>query len=182
MPAGLVPRRSASPAPPTPWPASVAKKEGYVTVAKLFAETADMEFEHAKRFYRFLESGDHPVTSPITVEMSTGSTAANLRAAAGNENHEHTELYPAGARTAREEGFPDIAAAFEGIAQAEAHHEQRFRELLARVEDGTMFLRDSEETYWYCQNCGYMHKGKTALKECPACLHPQSYFRIVEHF
>ena len=154
--------------------ASVAKKEGYEQIAAIFMETAEQEKEHAKRFFKFLEGGMVEITSSYPAGIIS-TTLENLKAAAEGENEEWTVLYPDAAKTAREEGFTEIAIAFEMIAKVEAEHEIRYRKLLERVESDTFFERDGE-IYWQCRNCGYVHKGKKAPGKCPACLHPQAFF------
>ncbi len=154
--------------------ASVAKKEGYHQIAAVFEETAEQEKEHAKRFFKFLEGGMVEITASYPAGI-IGTTAENLAAAAAGENEEWTELYPEFAEIAMEEGFPKVATAFKMIAKVEAEHEARYRTLLARVEAGKVFERE-EEIEWQCRNCGYVHKGKKALENCPACQHPKEYF------
>jgi len=156
--------------------ASVAKKEGLEQIAALFLETAGQEKEHAKRFFKFLEGGALEITAAYPAGV-TGNTAENLKMAADGENEEWTELYPAFAATAKEEGFPEVATAFTMIAKVEAEHEKRYRKLLENLETGVVFEKDGE-VYWMCRNCGYIHKGKAAPAKCPACLHPQSYFEV----
>lgn len=153
---------------------STAKKEGFEKIADVFAETAEQEKEHAKRFFKFLEGGmvEIKVSFPAG---KIGTTQENLAAAAAGEKEEWGELYPLFAQTAMEEGFPQIATAFKMIAKVEAEHEKRYRTLLARVEEGKVFERD-EEIEWQCRNCGYVHKGKTPPENCPACNHPKAYF------
>jgi len=154
--------------------ASVAKKEGFHQIAAVFEETAEQEKEHAKRFFKFLEGGMVEITATYPAGI-IGTTAENLAAAAAGENEEWTELYPEFAEIAMEEGFPKVATAFKMIAKVEAEHEARYRTLLARVEAGKVFERE-EEIEWQCRNCGYVHKGKKALENCPACQHPKEYF------
>lgn len=154
--------------------ASVAKKEGYEQISAIFAETADQEKEHAKKFFKCLEGGMVEITATFPAGV-IGNTAENLLSAASGENEEWTDLYPTFAKVAEEEGFPEIAILFKNIALVEAEHEKRYRALLARVEAGTVFERD-EEIEWQCRNCGYVHKGKKAPEKCPACQHPQAYF------
>ena len=154
--------------------ASVAKKEGYEQIAGVFMETAEQEKEHAKRFFSFLEGGMLEITASFPAGI-IGSTDENLRAAAAGENEEWTDLYPAFAETAEEEGFKEIAAVFRQIAKVEAEHERRYLALLAHVEDGSVFER-TEEIAWQCRNCGYVITSKKAPKLCPACAHPQAYF------
>ena len=154
--------------------ASIARKEGYQQIAAVFEETAEQEKEHAKRFFKFLECGMVEITDSYPAGI-IGTTAENLAAAAAGENEEWTELYPEFAEIAKEEGFPQVATAFKMIAKVEAEHEARYRTLLARVEAEKVFERE-EEIEWQCRNCGYVHKGKKALENCPACQHPKEYF------
>ena len=145
--------------------ASKAKKEGYEQIAALFTETAENEKEHAKMWFKLLNGG----------EIDT--TANNLKAAAEGENYEWTDMYAGFAETAREEGFTKIAYLFEEVAKIEKEHEERYRKLLANVEDGIVFSRDGDKI-WKCRNCGHIHIGKEAPKVCPVCEHAQSYFEI----
>ncbi len=154
--------------------ASVAKKEGYEQIAAIFTETADQEKEHAKRFFKYLEGGMVEITATFPAGVIS-TTAENLRAAADGENEEWVELYPEFARIADEEGFVEVAAVFRAIAKVEAMHEERYRQLLARVEAGSVFSRE-EETEWQCRNCGYVHTATEAPELCPACAHKQAYF------
>ncbi len=156
---------------------SVAKKEGYVQIADIFAETADQEKEHAKRFFKFLEGGAPEIIACYPAGV-IGTTAENLKSAAEGENEEHTELYPQFAAKAREEGFPAVAIAFDKISIAEAQHEKRYRGLLKNLEEGTVFKKDGK-VYWRCRNCGYIHEAQEAPGTCPACIHPQAHFEIL---
>ena len=154
--------------------ASVAKKEGYEQIAGVFMETAEQEKEHAKRFFKFLEGGDLEITATYPAGK-IGTTAENLAAAAAGENEEWSVAYPEFAKIAEEEGFMAIAVVFRMVATVEAEHEKRYRKLLQNIEEGTVFEKDAE-IYWQCRNCGYVHKGKSAPKMCPACAHPQAFF------
>ncbi len=157
--------------------ASTAKKEGYEQIAAAFAETADHEKEHAKRFFKFLEGGDLEITSTYPAGV-IGTTAENLKAAAMGENEEHTKLYPEAAAVADEEGFPEIAACFRNIADAEKYHEDRYVKLLKNLDDKKVFNKDSE-IRWKCRNCGYTYTSKEALDKCPACLHSKAYMEML---
>ncbi|MBM7685844.1 rubrerythrin [Defluviitalea raffinosedens] len=161
--------------------ASVAKKEGYVQIANIFTETADNEKEHAKRFFKFLSADPelNGTALQITADypIALGNTLENLKAAASGENEEWSDLYPAFADIAAEEGFSEIAAVYRKIADAEKRHETRFNKLAANLENGTVFKKD-EVVLWKCNNCGYIHEGTEAPKLCPACAHPQSYFEV----
>jgi rubrerythrin len=157
--------------------ASVAKKEGYVQISDVFTETANQEKEHAKRMFKFLEGGDLEITATYPAGK-IGTTAENLKAAAGGENEEWSELYPEFARVAREEGFESVARMYEAVCVAEKQHEKRYLGLLKNVEDGTVFKKP-EKVVWRCRNCGYLHEGEEAPGTCPACLHPQAHFELL---
>ncbi len=162
--------------------ASAADKEGYKQVKNIFIETADNEKEHAKRFYKFLLAGlkeELPATIEInaTYPVAQGTTLENLKAAAGGENEEWSELYPEFAKIAEEEGFSEIALAFNMIAAAEKWHEIRFQKLAENIANNKVFSKDNE-ILWKCGNCGYVHKGTSAPDICPACVHPQAYFEV----
>lgn len=154
--------------------ASVAKKEGFEQISAIFLETAEQEKEHAKKFFKYLEGGMVEITASFPAGV-IGTTADNLKAAAEGENEEWAEMYPEFAKTAEAEGFTAIAHTFRKIAEVEAQHEARYRQLLAKVCEGKVFERD-DEVEWQCRNCGYVHKGKNAPAACPACTHPQAYF------
>ncbi|MBR2725191.1 rubrerythrin family protein [Candidatus Saccharibacteria bacterium] len=145
--------------------ASKAKKDGYEQIAAIFLETADNEKEHAKMWYKELHGG------------AVEDTETNLEAAADGENYEWTDMYADFAKTAREEGFEELAKKFEGVAEIEKHHEERYRKLLKNVKDKKVFSRDGD-TIWVCRNCGHIVIGKYAPEVCPICNHPQSYFEI----
>ncbi len=157
--------------------ASKAKKEGYVQISAIFEETANQEKEHAKRLFKMLEGGEVEISASFPAGV-IGTTAENLREAAAGENYEQTTMYPEFARTAREEGFEEIAAVFLAIAVAEKQHEKRYRDLLANIEAGRVFKRDKAVT-WRCRNCGYIHTGEEAVEVCPACAHPQAHFELL---
>lgn len=157
--------------------AAKAKKEGYVQIADIFEETATQEKEHAKRFFKFLEGGEVEIQAAFPAGM-IGTTAENLKEAAAGEHGEWTEIYPTFARIAREEGFEDVARAFEMISIAEKQHEKRYNDLRANVETGKVFKKD-KKVAWRCRNCGYVHEGEEALNKCPACEHPQAHFEVL---
>ena len=143
--------------------ASVAKKEGYEQIADLFLKTANNEKEHAKMWFKELEG--------------LGDTAQNLKAAAEGENYEWTDMYDEFARTADEEGFPELAAKFRLVGAIEKHHEERYRALLKNVETKQVFEK-SEVKVWECRNCGHIVVGTKAPEVCPTCAHPQSFFEV----
>lgn len=143
--------------------ASKAKKEGFEQIAALFLETADNEKEHAKLWFKELNG--------------IGDTAENLAAAAEGENYEWTDMYAGFAKTAEEEGFPELAEKFRGVAAIEKRHEERYRALLHNVETAEVFKR-SEVKVWECRNCGHIVVGTEAPEICPICAHPQAYFEL----
>jgi rubrerythrin len=157
--------------------ASAAKKEGFVQIASIFEETANQEKEHAKRFFKFLEGGDLEIAAAFPAGM-IGTTLENLKAAADGEKHEHTNLYPAFAETARQEGFTEIADVFDAVSVAERQHEKRYRKLAANIETDSVFKKSAPKV-WRCINCGYLHEGEEAPDPCPACAHPQAYFELL---
>ena len=157
--------------------ASVAKKAGYEQIAAIFLETADNEKEHAKRFFKLLEGGDVEITAAYPAGV-IGDTAANLAEAATGENLEWTKLYKEAEDTARQEGFEEVAKQFKEIAEVEEQHEQRYRKLLKNIKEGKVFKKDNI-VKWKCRNCGYVHEGKEAPQECPACAHPQAFYELL---
>ena len=157
--------------------ASQAKKDGFVQIADIFEETSNQEKEHAKRLFKLLEGGEVEVQAGFPAGV-IATTAENLKAAAGGENHEWTEMYPDFAKVAEEEGFEEIAEVFRAIAVAEKQHEKRYLGLLANVEGGTVFKK-TEKVVWRCRNCGYMHEGEEAPEICPACEHAQAHFELL---
>ena len=157
--------------------ASKARKEGYRQISEIFEETANQEREHAKRLFKLLEGGEVEVQAGFPAGV-IGTTAENLMAAAGGENHEWTEMYPGFAKTAEEEGFKEIAEVFQAIAVAEKQHEKRYNDLRANIEKGRVFKRE-KPVVWRCMNCGYLHEGVEAPELCPACAHPQAHFELL---
>ena len=145
--------------------ASQAKKDGYEQIASIFLETAENEKEHAKLWFKLLHGGAVPTTTE------------NLKAAASGENFEWTDMYADFAKTAREEGFDQIAYLFEEVGKIEKEHEARYLKLLENVENGLVFSKDGDRI-WKCRNCGHIVIGKSAPEVCPVCNHPQSYFEI----
>jgi rubrerythrin len=157
--------------------ASVAGKEGYEQISAIFQETADNEKEHAKVFFKHLEGGDVTIDAAYPAGK-IGSTAENLLAAAEGEKMEWGTLYPSFEQTAREEGLNDVADSFKEIGEVEEQHEKRYRKLLENVKNKKVFRKDTV-VKWKCRNCGYVHEGKDAPKECPACKHPQSFYELI---
>ena len=145
--------------------ASVAKKEGYEQMAALFLKTADNEKEHAKMWFKELSG--------------LSDTADNLKAAAEGENYEWTDMYAEFAKTAEDEGFPELAEKFRLVGEIEKHHEERYRALLENVETKKVFEK-SEVKIWECRNCGHIVVGEKAPEICPVCAHPQAYFEVRE--
>ena len=144
--------------------ASKARKDGYVQIAEIFEETANNEKEHAKIWFKLLHG-------------QVGDTLQNLKEAADGENYEWTDMYAGFAKTAREEGFDQIAFLFEAVGNIEKEHEERYRKLAANIEGGLVFSRDGDAV-WQCANCGHVVVGPRAPQVCPVCNHPQAYFEI----
>ena len=144
--------------------ASKAKKEGFEQIAALFLKTADNEKEHAKMWFKELHNG-------------VADTATNLGDAAAGENYEWTDMYAGFAKTAEEEGFPELAAKFRLVAAIEKHHEERYLALLKNVETAQVFQKSSVKV-WECRNCGHIIVGEAAPDVCPTCDHPKAYFEV----
>jgi rubrerythrin len=157
--------------------ASAAKKEGYEQISRIFLETAENEKEHAKIFFKYLEGGDVEITASYPAGV-IGDTKSNLEAAAAGENMEWTTLYANFAKTAREEGFLEVAISYEQISKVEKFHESRYRKLVANIANSEVFKKKIT-IKWHCTNCGYVHEGSKAPKECPACKHPQAYYEVL---
>ncbi len=145
--------------------AAKARNEGYEQIGDLFEETARNEKEHAELWLKALHGGELP------------STAINLEDAAGGEHYEWTEMYASFAKTAREEGYEALAAAFELVGRIERAHEERFRTLKDNIQSGAVFKREPQ-TVWICLNCGHLHTGETPPALCPVCKKPQGYFKL----
>ncbi|HSW39918.1 MAG TPA: rubrerythrin family protein [Acidobacteriota bacterium] len=157
--------------------AGAARSEGYAQIADIFDETANQEKEHAKRFFKFLEGGEVEITGRFPAGV-IGSTLENLTAAAAGEHHEYTAMYPGFAKTARQEGFEEIAQVFEAISVAEKQHEKRYLDLASNIKTGRVFRREAT-VVWRCRNCGYLHEGTDAPDLCPACVHPRAHFELL---
>jgi len=149
---------------------SQAIKEGYNQIGAIFLETSGNEREHAKMWFKILSSDGK-------VRGAVPKTLDNLAAAANGENYEWTDMYATFAREAREEGFNEIAELFDGVAAVEKEHEERYRKLIERIENGEVFKRDDIYA-WKCLNCGHIHFGTEAPALCPVCAHSKAYFEL----
>lgn len=163
--------------------ASIAKKEGFVQIQNIFLETANQEKEHAKRLMKLMNKdlAGETLYTDGNFPVLLGTTAENLKAAAAGENEEYTNMYPSFAKTAREEGFEEIANTLESIAIAEKHHEARYLKLLEALENGSTFKREAP-VVWKCNNCGFIYEGLEAPEKCPACDHPKAHFEVNTFF
>jgi rubrerythrin len=157
--------------------ASAARKEGYEQIANIFTETAGNEKEHAEIFFKYLEGGDVEITAAYPAG-TIKDTKSNLEAAAAGEKLEWTTLYADFAKTAKDEGFPEVARSFGQIAKVEQFHESRYRKLVNNITAGEVFKKKTI-VRWHCANCGFVFEGTEAPKECPACKHPQAYYELL---
>jgi rubrerythrin len=164
--------------------ASTARKEGMEQVAEIFVLTASQEKQHAKQIMKMMleilaknSELKNPVKAESEVAVILGTTADNLAHAIAGENHEHTAMYPEFAKTAEEEGLPEMAARIRSIAKAEEHHEERYGKILEQIKNGSLFKKE-EEVEWTCRECGYVHKGKEAPEICPSCSHAQAFYQL----
>lgn len=156
---------------------SVAKKEGFVQISNIFAETAENEKEHAKVFFKYLEGGDVEITASYPAG-AIKDTKTNLEESAAGENMEWTILYSDFAQIAKDEGFLDVARSFEQIAKVEKFHESRYRKLIDNISEKEVFKKKTP-VKWHCINCGYVSEGIEAPRECPACKHPQAHYEVL---
>lgn len=162
--------------------AGVADKEGYKQIKDVFIETAENERAHAKVFYNLIAEGLQG-RLPINIDISagypvvSGTTLDHLKGGIEGEHEEFAVIYPSFARVAEDEGFPEVANAFRLISKIENHHEERFRMLYENVKNNTVFNKE-QKVQWICSNCGHIHEGTDAPTLCPACRHPQSYFKV----
>ena len=145
--------------------ASKAKKDGYNQIGNIFEETSRNEKEHAKIWYKFLNGGEIP------------GTEKNLEVGIDGEHYEWTEMYAGFAKTAKEEGFEELAFLFSEVAKIEKEHENRYKKLLSNIKEGKVFTSDGKQV-WICANCGHIHIGDKAPEICPVCKHPQAYFQM----
>lgn len=157
--------------------ASKAKKEGYEQISWIFADTAENEKEHAKRFFSFLQGGDVAITAEFPAGI-IGETRENLKEAAAGENLEYSKLYPEFADVAEKEGFNEIATVIRAISAVEQEHEKRYLALLKNIENNQVFKKE-RIVKWRCRNCGYVHEGIEAPDECPACAHPKAHYEVM---
>ncbi|MDP8261733.1 MAG: ferritin family protein [Candidatus Ancaeobacter aquaticus] len=141
--------------------AKIASKEGYHYIAKMFEESAMNEMQHAK--------------DEFTLLGGIGDTKTNLKEAIDGETHETMEMYPNFAKDAEEEGNADAARLFRQVAKIERQHAERYKKLLAMVENGTVYKRETP-IKWKCSICGYMHEGVEPPPKCPACQNPKEYY------
>ena len=154
-----------------------ANKPGYMQISNIFTETAENERVQGKTLFNYLEGGDVEIvaTYPAGTQKDTKS---NLESAAAGENREWTTIYPDYAKTAIEEGFPEIASSFEEFGKASKFHESRFRKLANNIANGEVFKKKTS-VRWHCINCAYVYEGTEAPKMCPGCKHPQIYYEVL---
>ncbi|MFA6423528.1 MAG: rubrerythrin family protein [Patescibacteria group bacterium] len=154
--------------------AKQARKEGFEWIARIFEETSDNERAHAEEEYEHM-SGKVEMTNTYDIH-SIGTTVENLKAAAGGEKFETESMYPDFEKVARAENETAIATLFKEIGEVEKKHEERYLLLAQKLEDGSLYKSNTEKE-WKCENCGYIHKGTEAPKNCPLCKKPQGWYR-----
>lgn len=139
-----------------------ARREGYANIASIFDETAGNETAHAREaFNRFLRQNS--------------TTTDNLMDSAMGEKDEASNIYAGFEKTAREEGFTDIADFFKELAEVEAEHEKRFEKYYNAIKEGTLY-KSGSPSRWECLNCGYIYEGTEVPMNCPLCKYPRGYF------
>jgi rubrerythrin len=162
----------------------IAKEEGFEEISEIFLLTADNEREHAKQLLKMINELAKQIGQALdeikidaSVPTTFAKTAENLSGAIAGEHYENSEMYPAFAAAAEKEGLNDVAARLRAIANAEVHHEERYKKLLSGVEGSTLFNKD-KKVQWVCRKCGYVHEGKKPPEGCPSCDHPKNYFEV----
>jgi len=159
----------------------VARKEGYEQIWEIFQLTADQEKEHASWLFKIINETKEDSLNEITVEAEAPlifkDTIENLKSAIKGENYEHAEMYPAFAKQAEEDGYPEIAQRLRAIAKAEEHHEERYAKILKELEKKSIFKKENE-VWWVCRECGYQTFGFEPPEKCPSCDHPKSYYEL----
>ena len=140
-----------------------ARHEGYRGIASVFEETSANEQAHAAIWLRYIHGGN------------LKDTLANLEDAQAGEAFEWSSMYADYAKTAREEGFEEIARRFEMVGSVEKRHDNRYQKYIAQVKEQSVFQKE-QSIDWICLNCGYIYSGASAPKLCPVCSYPQEFF------
>jgi rubrerythrin len=135
--------------------------QGYENILN---EIIHNEKEHGEIWFKSLHNNELP------------DNLTTLTDAISGEHWECHKKYTSYGRTARTEGFNDIAELFFKIAEIECHHAETFKEIHKEITNGKIFIQDKDTSQWKCLNCGHITDGKTAPTECPVCKHPQKYF------
>jgi rubrerythrin len=156
-----------------------AEEEGFIQIGRLFDQTAEQEYEHALRFFKFFNGGQLEISWPFPAGVIE-DTRSNLISSAALELHVSDVMYKGFSKIAVEEGFQRAADTFDAIIVAEQHHEKMFLELAENIDSGRVFSRQ-EKNVWRCLGCGYIHHGEEAPDKCPACVKPQGYFELLAH-
>ena len=156
---------------------SHVNKAGYEQIANIFNETAENEKVHARVFFNYLESRNIKIAVDY-LSSTIKDTESNLESAVADEKMEWITNYANFEKIAIEEGFPEIASAFNKIAKAKKHHESRFRKLINNIANGEVFNK-KKAARWHCINCDYIFECYKAPKECPVCKHPQIFCELL---
>ncbi len=159
------------------WFAKVATKEGYQQIAAIFTETAEQKKSHTKTLFRFLKGCELEITASFKAEP-IGSTLENLKAAVEAELSQSEILFATFEKTAWDEGYKQAATKLKLFRQIKKFYADRFRKLAVNIENGSIFKKD-KKVKWICRKCGLIYESERALKNCPACEHPQAYFEIL---
>ena len=160
--------------------AKEATKQGYTTLANTIRTLAKNETVHARRFFEELSKRGKQLDNielDAGYPFHSGDLGESLKLAADDEHEEHSRIYPAFEKDARDEGFNDIAALFKLVAQVEVRHEMVFRYLHEAFTKGKLFSNESPILY-ICSECGYMHTSTKAWDVCPLCKESQGYVEL----
>ncbi len=145
--------------------ADEARRDGYEQIGGIFDETAHNEQAHAKLWAGYLN------------DWKQSGTYANLLEAAKGEKSEWTKMYQEFAKTADQEGFPEIAEHFRKVARIEHHHDYRYSRLAENIRNNQVVCK-KKEVVWVCRNCGYILEAECAPEHCPVCGYPQGFYEL----
>ena len=158
-----------------------ARNEGYNAMADIIDKVVYNEFNHARMLYTYIQQASNKTIDNIDIcsgypFREKWNLTENLKLAAEDEAME-VKTYKAYAKTAREEGFEEIADLFDKIASVETCHEKLFNDLYDQMSSGTLYKKE-KAVKWKCSGCGYEQEGKEAWDCCPLCKAKQGFVEL----
>ena len=147
----------------------LAEKEGFDQIARLFRCTSDAEKIHIELEYALAKKMNPDTAKPEPPTVEEHGSGINLIAGANGEIYETSDMYPSFIKKAQEEGEDEAVQVFTRAKLAEAYHAERYLDAYNTIDT------PSDDTYYLCPVCGYIHKGEN-FTACPICLAPKSSF------